>query len=145
MTRLYDGRLNRALTQDDIPSDLTLAQIEQFCRANGVTFFCLDTLRKGDGSAPDWIRDPAKFRVGTNEYPSRGVDTSFDKVREWKTAMAQVDITDAQALCNELPLIEARLRKAGLYVTALKVREAVQQIGWELAEKKAGKASLADA
>ena len=38
-----------------------------------------------------------------------------------------------QALCNELPLIEERLWRAGMYETALKVREAVKGVGFEAA------------
>lgn len=41
---------------------------------------------------------------------------------------------EAQALCAELPLLEDRLRRAGLFGTATLLNKAVQNIGYELAE-----------
>lgn len=44
-------------------------------------------------------------------------------------------ISEAQALCVELPIIEDRLRRAGLPATAAALNMAVKKIGFELADK----------
>ena len=41
---------------------------------------------------------------------------------------------ERRALATELPLIEDRLRRAGLWKTAVVMNKAVQAIGWEIAE-----------
>ena len=45
-----------------------------------------------------------------------------------------VNAKDAKALCAELPAIQERLFRAGLLKTAHKMDEAVNQIGYEMAE-----------
>lgn len=45
---------------------------------------------------------------------------------------------ERRALCAELPLLEARLRKCGLYVTAARLRTAVESVGWEAVGDLAG-------
>lgn len=41
---------------------------------------------------------------------------------------------EAQKLCRELPLIEDRLRRAGLYGTATLMNHVVKRIGYELSD-----------
>jgi hypothetical protein len=43
-------------------------------------------------------------------------------------------MSEQNNLLNELPLIEDRLRRAGLLATAVKMNEAVKSVGWETAE-----------
>lgn len=43
-------------------------------------------------------------------------------------------MSEQNNLLNELPLIEDRLRRAGLLATAVKMNEVVKSVGWETAE-----------
>lgn len=47
------------------------------------------------------------------------------------------DLGRALALCVELPLIEHKLREAGLFATAAMMNKVVSHIGYETAELKA--------
>lgn len=46
-----------------------------------------------------------------------------------------IQFLQAKKLAEELPVIEDRLRRAGLYVTAVALNAAVKRIGYEIAEK----------
>lgn len=47
--------------------------------------------------------------------------------------MHQIDITQALKLCQEIPLLQERLRRVGLHKTANKMQTAVEEIGYEVA------------
>jgi hypothetical protein len=47
--------------------------------------------------------------------------------------MPQIDITQALKLCQEISLIQERLRRVGLHKTASKMQAAVEEIGYEVA------------
>lgn len=56
-----------------------------------------------------------------------------------KTSLGQkltpAQMKEAKELCVELPLIEDRLRRAGLLATAAALNAAVKKIGFEVADK----------
>jgi hypothetical protein len=48
--------------------------------------------------------------------------------------LTKEQFAQAKELCNELPIIEDRLRRAGLWSTASALHIAVERIGYEVAE-----------
>ncbi len=57
-------------------SDLTTDDFRAFCKAHDVEFYAM-------GSPENWD-DPTVFRVGTIEWPQRGITVLVSKVDEWK-------------------------------------------------------------
>ncbi len=49
--------------------------------------------------------------------------------------MQQIDITTALKLCVELPILKERLHRVGLHKTANKMQAAIEEIGYEVADR----------
>lgn len=49
--------------------------------------------------------------------------------------MTPAQTKELRDLCAELPRVEDRLRRAGLYATATAMNKAVKRIGYEVAER----------
>lgn len=47
--------------------------------------------------------------------------------------MFQIDLTQALKLCQELPILQERLRRVGLHKTASKMQATVEEVGYEVA------------
>ena len=55
----------------------TRAEIDEFCKAHDVSFFQW-------GDPDDWSRRDV-FRVGTFDFPVRGITVSVDEVKKWRS------------------------------------------------------------
>lgn len=82
--RVYDERLNRLVTDDDLPGDLTVANLRGFLVAHQASFCSLESLT-GDGS---FKQDDRMFRVGVDaghigSGAQRGVNVLWETVRAW--------------------------------------------------------------
>lgn len=58
--------------------------IEEFCAGTNMRFMFL--------GEPDNMDSAEVFRLGTQDWPSKGVTVHFDKVIEWKRARAQIGV-----------------------------------------------------
>jgi hypothetical protein len=129
----YDSREGRFVQDGELPDGITAEALKRYCQVHGVRFYSLDIIGAEtlDGSAAAWRRDPVAFRVATQEMPSRGLNVLYAGVTKWIAEMAKADVAEARRMCAELPLIENRLRAAGLFTTAAAMNKVVQEIGWE--------------
>ena len=94
---MYDQRLNRQLTDADLPLGITVDEMKAVLAQNGFSFFALGTI-PAEGSTT-WTADPAVFRVGTHDYPSRGATIAFAAVKKAiNDANAQPNINEADVI-----------------------------------------------
>lgn len=126
----YDSREGRFVQDADLPEGITARHLKRYCHVHGVRFYSLDIIGAEtlDGSAAAWRRDPLAFRVATQEMPSRGLNVLYAGVVKWIGEMQKVDLVEARSLCAELPVIEDRLRRAGLFATAVAMNTARKDI-----------------
>jgi hypothetical protein len=75
---LYDNRLNRRLTDEDLPYGLTVAQVEAVLKENGYSFYALGLLQDNG----TWVDDANYMRGGSGGYPQTGVTIKFDALRD---------------------------------------------------------------
>jgi hypothetical protein len=77
---LFDNRLNRRLTDDDLPLGLTVEQVEAVLKENGYTFHSLGLFEEKGG----WRDSPDHMRGGTLRwgYPERGVNIEFKQLHD---------------------------------------------------------------
>src|SRR3546814_7572502 len=75
----------------------------------------------------DWSSDVCSSDL------SRGVNTSFDKVREWLAGLEKCDIQESEAIGALLSALEGRAVNAGLVRTAAVLRTAMLEIDRETA------------
>src|SRR3546814_8492813 len=107
---IVDRRTDRAINRTYLPKGIDLAKLHAFLRAHQVGFYSLDVFSERAG----WARHPDEFRVATHDFPSRGVNTSFDKVREWLAGLEKCDIQESEAIGALLSALEERAVNAGL-------------------------------
>lgn len=62
-------------TKGNDAAEVTEEQVREFCAYYGVWLYCM-----GDPCDP---HTTGVFRVGTNEFPSRGITVPVSLVREW--------------------------------------------------------------
>jgi hypothetical protein len=96
---MYDQKLNRQLTDADLPLGITVDEMKAVLAENGYSFYALGTF-PAEGTAT-WIDDPTVFRVGTHDYPARGATVSFEALRK------AIDDANAQRNINEADVITA--------------------------------------
>jgi hypothetical protein len=75
---LFDNRLNRRLTDADLPLGLTVEQVGALLQENGYTFHSLGLFEEEGG----WRDDPNFMRGGTLRWgvPERGVNIEFKEL-----------------------------------------------------------------
>lgn len=96
---MYDRKLNRQLTDADLPLGITVDEMKAVLAENSYSFYALGNI-PAEGTAT-WTDDPTVFRVGTFDYPARGVTISFDALRK------AIDAANAQRNINEEDVITA--------------------------------------
>jgi hypothetical protein len=96
---MYDQKLNRQLTDADLPLGITIDEMKTVLAENRYSFFALGTI-PAEGSTI-WTDDPTVFRVSTHEHPARGVDVTFAALRK------AIDNANAQRNINEADVITA--------------------------------------
>jgi hypothetical protein len=96
---MYDQKLNRQLTDADLPLGITIDEMKTVLAENRYSFFALGTIPT-EGSTI-WTDDPTVFRVCTHEHPARGVDVTFAALRK------AIDDASAQRNINEADVITA--------------------------------------
>lgn len=67
--------------------DVTAADIQFFCGKNRFEFHAMGC---PEGTGGEGWNDSAVFRVGTIEFPSRGVTIALDTVAEWTRAWREI-------------------------------------------------------
>ncbi|TLX16414.1 hypothetical protein [Rhizobium sp. MHM7A] len=96
---MYDQKLNRQLTDADLPLGITVDEMKAVLAENHYSFFALGTI-PAEGSSM-WTNDPTVFRVSTHDYPARGATISFEALRK------AIDDANAQRNINEADVITA--------------------------------------
>jgi hypothetical protein len=75
---MYDQKLDRALTDDDLPPGFKVKELEAFLKQVGLSFVALGDIPT-EGST-EWKNDPSVFRASTHTFPSRGRTIKFAEV-----------------------------------------------------------------
>lgn len=96
---MYDQKLDRQLTDADLPLGITVDEMKAVLAENRCSFFALGTI-PAEGSST-WTNDPTVFRVGTHDYPSRGATITFEALRK------AIDDANTQRNINEADVIAA--------------------------------------
>jgi hypothetical protein len=83
--KLYDKQTGKeaVITRPDV----TAADIRFFCEKNRLEFHAMGC---PEGTGGEGWNDSAVFRVGTIEFPSRGVTIALDTVAEWTRAWGEI-------------------------------------------------------
>lgn len=81
-------RNNRPVTDDQLPGDLTVEQLNAFCQFHDTYLFALGT--PPDKQFPLGWDDRTVFRIGTNTYPAHGYTVRFETVFEWIEVQATI-------------------------------------------------------
>jgi len=96
--RLYDQYLGRLVVAEDIPvAGATPEDLLEFCTAGNVNFFSLASYNEG----PPLKVVPGLFRVGTFDFPSRGLDVRWEAFETW---LAARPIREAERLVEKARL-----------------------------------------
>ncbi len=118
---LYDNRLNRNLTDADLPDGVTVETLAVYLEHNFVTFHSLETTT-GDGWVP---YDGLTFRVGTKDFPSRGVNITFSGFFDWVNSIkTKPDQEFQDIVLTDLVALAERAKDAGLVWTAVALQSA---------------------
>ncbi len=77
---MYDIRLGRELTNEDLPYGLTADEVEAVLKENNFRFYALGRL-VDDNDTVQWIDDADYFRAATQNVPSSGINVSFGDIK----------------------------------------------------------------
>lgn len=127
---IVDRKTDRALSNDQLPPGISMALIKAFCSAHACNFHSMEVFVHEQG----WQSDPLRFRVGTHDFPSRGVNVEWEAVRKWRLSMEKCDYDASLEIAAVLAVLSSKAELAGVAGTAKAIKEAVAVANREIAE-----------